>query len=198
MIIDLMRHGSTGRSGFMDGKSDPPLSENGWAEFETATIGKTWGAVIATSLRRSREAGERVARAQGIELAIDPRWGEMDFGRWDGLARKALEADAAECDALAAFYRDPGQQAPPGGESWTQLRERVSAALIALARRDLKSPTLVVTHAGPIRVALAQACGLPFERLWAIRIGYATRVRLSVGFDAQDRIWGEIIEIRQS
>lgn len=197
MIIDLMRHGSTGRPGFMDGTMDLPLSENGWAAFESATIGKTWGMIVTSPLRRARDAAERLAKAQAIDMEIDPCWQEMNFGRWDGLARAAIEADEAERDALAAFYRDPGQHTPPGGELWVDLQRRVGTALRALAKRDSASPTLVITHAGPMRVALAQACGLPFERLWAIRIGYATRVRLQIGIDTESTIWGEIIEIRQ-
>ena len=197
MIIDLMRHGATGRAGYMDGTTDSPLSENGLAEFEGATHGKTWGLVVTSQLQRARVAGERIGKVQALDVEVDPRWAEMDFGTWDGQSRTAIETEPAGRDALAAFFKDPGRCSAPGGEPWSALTGRVRDALTAIVRRDLKSPTLIVTHAGPMRVALAEACGLPFDRLWAFRIGYATRVRLQVGLAADDRLWGEIIEMRQ-
>ena len=56
---------------------------------------------------------------------------------------------------------------------------------------------LVVTHAGPMRVALHQVCGLPLDRLWALRIGFGTRIRLNFEVAADARVWGEIVEISQ-
>ena len=57
---------------------------------------------------------------------------------------------------------------------------------------------LVVTHAGPMRAALALACGLPFANLWAFKIDPGTRITLrgrprSTG----GSLWGEIVEVVQ-
>jgi alpha-ribazole phosphatase len=48
-----------------------------------------------------------------------------------------------------------------------------------------------------MRVALHQVCGLPLDRLWALRIGFGTRIRLNFEVAADARVWGEIVEISQ-
>jgi alpha-ribazole phosphatase len=58
-------------------------------------------------------------------------------------------------------------------------------------------PVLVVTHAGPIRAAISHACGIAWASTWAMRIGYATRIRLNLGLTPEGEVWGEIIEIVQ-
>ncbi|NJR43628.1 MAG: hypothetical protein HC767_14245 [Akkermansiaceae bacterium] len=40
------------------------------------------------------------------------------------------------------------------------------------------------------RMALAVLLGLPLDRLWSIRIGYATRVRVEMGSDPAHGLWG--------
>ena len=56
---------------------------------------------------------------------------------------------------------------------------------------------LVITHAGPMRAALALACGLPFANLWAFKIDPGTRITLAAGRDPGGSLWGEIVEVVQ-
>jgi alpha-ribazole phosphatase len=197
MILDLIRHGSTGRNGYMDGRTDPEMSVSGLSEFERAVRGNTWGLLVTSPLRRAQAAAAHTAARHSVTLEVDPRWAEIDFGVWDGRLRSQIEADVGGAQSIAEFFADPAAHPPPEGESWSTFCARVVQALVALVARNLSSPTLVVTHAGPMRVALAALCAIPFEHLWAIRIGYATRVRIQAGIDPMGRLWGEIIEIRQ-
>jgi alpha-ribazole phosphatase len=45
--------------------------------------------------------------------------------------------------------------------------------------------------------ALSQVCGLPLDKLWALRIGFGTRIRLNFEVAANEQVWGEIVEINQ-
>ncbi|MNW21929.1 hypothetical protein D3C71_2231230 [compost metagenome] len=56
---------------------------------------------------------------------------------------------------------------------------------------------LVVSHAGVLRLAISRICGMPLSMLWAVRIDYGTRVRLRVERGDDDRLWGELLELRQ-
>ena len=56
---------------------------------------------------------------------------------------------------------------------------------------------LVITHAGPMRAALALACGIPFANLWAFKIDPGTRITLRAGRDPGAGLWGEIVEVVQ-
>ena len=42
-LIDLLRHGETETPGRLLGRSDPPLSEQGWRQFERQTAGPRLG-----------------------------------------------------------------------------------------------------------------------------------------------------------
>jgi alpha-ribazole phosphatase len=197
MLIDLVRHGTTGRDGYLDGRTDHPLSAEGRAQFESQTADRNWPTIVTSPLRRAREAAEALAEARNLGLRIDEDWAELNFGVWDGRRKSELEAEPAIHAALAAFYRDPSADAPPGGESWASFEMRIGRALGRLADSASPGPTLVVTHAGPMRVALHQVCGLPLDSLWAVRIGFATRIRLNCEVAANGHKWGEIVEISQ-
>lgn len=56
---------------------------------------------------------------------------------------------------------------PPGGESFRDLQARVWPVFEAIARR-ICGPTLMVTHAGVIRVLLCRLLGMPLENLFCI------------------------------
>lgn len=127
--------------------------------------------IVTSDLQRARRAAEAIAAARALPLTIDPRWRELDFGDWDGLAPDTLDPQA-----LAAFYEDPDANPPPHGEPWTGFTTRVSAALDALP----PGPVLVVTHGGAIRAALHLLCGFAQRELWAFALPYAACVSLQV------------------
>ena len=76
----------------------------------------------------------------------------MNFGLWEGRPWEAIPR--AELDAWAA---DGAGYAPPGGESPRALQRR---ALDFVAGLDAPQ-SVIVTHAGVIRVLLAHWRGLP-------------------------------------
>ncbi|SHK42224.1 alpha-ribazole phosphatase [Bradyrhizobium lablabi] len=196
MLVDLLRHGATGREGHLDGRTDRVLAAEGWTQFSSQTEHQSWPTIVTSPLLRAREAAERLARSRNLALMIDDDWAELDFGVWDGRLKSELEAEPAMRAALAAFYRDPRANPPPGGESWASFDARIARALSRLVDPASPGPVLVVTHAGPMRAALHQACGLPIDCLWALRIGFGTRIRLNLAV-ADARLWGEIVEISQ-
>ena len=197
MLIDLVRHGTTGRDGYLDGRTDHPLSAEGRAQFESQTADRIWPTIVTSPLLRAREAAQGLAEARNLGLRIDEDWAELNFGVWDGRRKSELEAEPATHAALAAFYRDPSAHAPPGGEPWASFEMRIGRALGRIADSASPGPALVVTHAGPVRLALSMVCGLPLNSLWALRVGFGTRIRLNFEAVANGRFWGEIIEISQ-
>jgi alpha-ribazole phosphatase len=197
MLIDLLRHGTTGRDGYLDGRTDHAVSAEGRTQFKSQTVHRDWPTIVTSPLRRAREAAQRLAGARNLALRIDEDWAELDFGVWDGRHKSELEAEPAIQAALAAFYRDPSTNPPPGGEAWASFEARIGRALRRLARSACPGPVLVVTHAGPMRLALAIVCGLPLDSLWALRIGFGTRIRVNLEVVANDKFWGEIVEVSQ-
>jgi alpha-ribazole phosphatase len=195
-VVDFLRHGVTDCPGDLAGRTDRALSEEGWRQFAGQTANGHWDAIVASPLRRAREAAERLGHERGIEVEVDARFREIDLGDWDGRALKDLQADAGVARRLAEFYRDPTITAPPNGETWADLSARVHHGLSDLAGRS--GIILVVAHAGSIRTALSLATGIEIGKLWALRLDPATRVRVNLGTDATHGVWGEILEVMPS
>jgi alpha-ribazole phosphatase len=169
--LHLLRHGAPETPGLLMGRTDGAPTEAGIAacvaRAETLAVER----LIASDLRRCRAAGEAIGDATGLPLTIDPRWRELDFGEWDGRA-----ASRVDREALGRFRDDPDANPPPGGESWSALVARISAAIADLAPR----PTLVVTHGGAMRAALHILCGFDQRQLWAFDLPYAALLSLNV------------------
>jgi alpha-ribazole phosphatase len=196
-LIDLLRHGETELPGRLLGRTDAPLSRDGWQQFATQTTGRTFDAIVSSPRQRAWLAAEHLAKSRNLPLRVDDDWAELDFGDWDGLTPEELQSDTATAQALAALYASADAPPPPRGEAWSQLQVRVGRALDRLIAAPESGTTLVVTHAGPIRAAIALSAAIPFSALWALRINPGTRITLQVGHDAGTGRWGEIVEVVQ-
>ena len=169
--LHLLRHGAPETPGLLMGRTDGVPTAEGIAACVAQAEDLGIERLVASDLRRSRAAGEAIGRETGVPLAIDPRWSELDFGDWDGQSSSAVDRDA-----LGHFWADPDANPPPGGERWSSLVTRVSAAIGDLA----PVPTLVVTHGGAMRAALNVLCGLDQRQLWVFDLPYAALLSLRV------------------
>ena len=109
---------------------------------------------LSSPLRRAAETAAALAAAAGEVPAateLEPDLAEQDFGDWEG--RPYDEIDRA-------FWDAPATNRPPGGESFADVVDRVSALVVrvsAAAEGDI----VAVAHAGVIRAALTLALGGP-------------------------------------
>jgi alpha-ribazole phosphatase len=181
-VLHLLRHGAPERTGCLLGRTDWASTQEGVAACVEQAGDLDVAHIVSSDLWRARAAGEALAAAYGRPLAIDPRWRELDFGAWDGQPASALDAAL-----LARFWDDPDAAPPPGGERWSALVARVRAALEDL----VPEPTLVVTHGGAMRAALAGLCGFALPQLWAFDLPYASLLSLRVW--REERMSAQII-----
>ena len=170
-MLYLMRHGAPDVTGRMLGRTDDPATQAGIATCLARAEGLGIDRIEASDLIRARACAAAIGEPRGVAIEIDPRWRELDFGTWDGLAPAAI--DRAE---LAAFYDDPDASPPPNGERWSALQDRVAQALAAMPPVS----TLIVTHGGAIRAALAELCGFDRRQIWAFDLPYAALVSLRI------------------
>lgn len=126
------------------------------------------GAIVSSPLQRCRKLAERIATRHNVSVRLDARIMEMDFGTWEGRAWSDIPRH--ELDEWAAnFFR----ARPHGGESVETLKTRVDAALLDIQSTQVQ--TLIITHAGVIRSALAKGTGV---RDFQTEIGFGEFVRL--------------------
>lgn len=170
-LLYLLRHGAPETPGLLMGRTDGVPTAAGIAACVEQVSDLEIAAVVASDLSRARVAAQAIAGGRNLSLAIDPRWRELDFGDWDGLAAGAIDRETS-----SRFWDDPDANPPPNGERWSSLVARVAAAIAAIDR----SGTLVVTHGGAIRAALAHLCGFAQAQLWAFDLPYGALLSLRV------------------
>ncbi len=185
-FVGLLRHGEAAGGAVYRGRTDDPLTPAGWTQMRTAMAGISgWDLVVCSPLRRCAAFAGELARDQGLPLVEEPRLAEIDFGDWEGRSAEKLMSESPE--ALAAFWRDPLNHPPPGGESLSYFQERVVEAWSALSHRHAGKRLLLVTHGGVIRMLLCHLQGWPLERMLEIEVGHAGLFGLLL---AQDRLKG--------
>ncbi|WP_321914170.1 histidine phosphatase family protein [Paraburkholderia sp. J11-2] len=96
------------------------------------------------------------------------------FGAWQGKRLADLAHEAP--DALATWTRDPAFRPPGGGESFDDVRERVSAWLDAIP--SSATDMVAFTHASVMRAAILHALGAPSSGLRSIEIAPLSVVAL--------------------
>lgn len=160
----LVRHAATFWSGRRYcGRSDPRLSDAGEAAASRLGAGLRPSLppgfrIISSPLLRARQTAQAIASVlSGAALEIDDRWSETDFGIAEGLTYEELTRVAPDIAARLASG-DVGIDWP-GGESAAALAARVEAAWRDLT--EYRRPALVVSHGGPLRIAIALATNRP-------------------------------------
>lgn len=170
-LLHLMRHGAPEIPGLLMGKTDGAPTAVGIAACVAQVSDLPFEAIIASDLRRAAHAAQAIGDARNVSVQIDPRWRELDFGAWDGLLPSQVDPAA-----MNRFWDDPEGHPPPGGESWSTLVARVSAALDDVPACN----TLVVAHGGAMRAALAALLGFEQRQLWAFDLPYNAVLSLRV------------------
>jgi ribonuclease H / adenosylcobalamin/alpha-ribazole phosphatase len=171
----LLRHGQTQMSvqKRYAGRTDVPLTETGLTQAAAAAkrlASADIDAIVASPLRRTVQTAEAVAVVTGLPVTTDGGFRETDFGDWDGLTfAEVRERWPAE---VTAWLADP-RIAPPGGESFAEVSERVTAALGRVLAGQSGQRILIVSHVTPIKTLVAAALLAPPTALFRMHLDVA-------------------------
>jgi broad specificity phosphatase PhoE len=173
-VIAFARHGQTelNRGGRLQGRLDAPLSELG--SRQAAALARGFAAepvarVVSSPLRRAADTATAIARVHGLDVAVDDRLIELDYGDWDGLALGDVPAGAWD-----AWRADPGF-APPGGESLVDVTARIAAFCAAVGDTGL---VIAVSHVSPIKAAVCNALRVDEHATWRMQLDVASVTRI--------------------
>ena len=157
----LVRHGQTPTTGrVLPGRAPGlHLAPEGVAQAERAAeriaeLGKV-DAIYASPLERTRETAAPIARALGLRVERDKGLLECDFGDWTG----AELAKLAKLPEWSIVQRAPGSFRFPGGESFVEMQARMVGALARIAALHPGGTVVCVSHADPIKAAVAHYLG---------------------------------------
>lgn len=156
MVALLIRHAHTdGIGSRLNGRQGGiRLSEQGRREAVDLAAALRYvplTAIYSSPRERALETAEAVARDHGLQVLMRPRLDEVDFGEWTGRTIDALGSDPA----WQRFNRDRDGARAPGGEALAEVQQRIVDELLALSRVHPGEMIALVTHAEPIRCAVA-------------------------------------------
>lgn len=175
----LLRHGvtaNTQRKLFCGrGGTDPGLVADGEAQAARAAA---WiarhhdiDAVVSSPLRRTRETAGFVARETGLDVRIDDGVEEAAFGDWDGHGfAEIMQRWPEEMTAWLAST----DVAPPGGESFDAVQERVREARDRIVAAHPGQTVVVVSHVTPIKLMTRLALDGPMSIIHRMELAPAS------------------------
>jgi probable phosphomutase (TIGR03848 family) len=168
----LVRHGTTPTTGAVLPGRAPGLhlADAGLAQAEAvaarlAALPRI-DAVYASPLERTRETARPIGAARDLAVKVERGLLECDFGEWTGRPLKEL----AKEPAWKTVQRYPSGFRFPGGESFTEMSARITGTLQRLVERHESGVVVAVSHADPIKAAVADALGTHLDLFQRINV----------------------------
>jgi probable phosphomutase (TIGR03848 family) len=134
-------------------------------------------AVYSSPLERTRETAAPIAKALGLTVRVDSGLIECDFGEWTGAELKAL----MRLPEWSTVQRYPSGFRFPGGESFVAMQARIVSALTTLKLRHPGEVIVAVSHADPIKAAVAEALGSHLDMFQRIVIAPCSVTAITYG-----------------
>ncbi|MCF6445544.1 histidine phosphatase family protein [Nereida sp. MMG025] len=162
MTLWMVRHGPT-HAKTMVGHADIPADLS-----DTNALGRLSAflpdaPVVSSDLIRATATADAI-QAHRTRLPHHSDLREIDFGDWD-LKRFDEIQDQAH---IRKYWEEPGNIAPPNGESWNAVYRRVSDTIDAL--RAEHSELIIVCHFGVILTQVQRALSIPAYDAFAHKI----------------------------
>jgi probable phosphoglycerate mutase len=159
--ILLVRHGQTATTGkLLPGRAPGlHLADTGRQQAERAAeriaeLDRV-DALYVSPLERARETAAPIAKARGLRAKVERGLLECDFGEWTG----GELAKLMKLPEWSTVQRAPSTFRFPGGESFSEMQHRIVTTLDRLRATHPGGVVVCVSHADPIKAAVAHALG---------------------------------------
>ena len=185
----LVRHGQSkaNEGGFLAGITDVPLSTLGEKQAKAVSeyILKSYqvDVIYSSPLERACNTVKGVSEALNLPIIKENALREFDFGVWEGLTLEDIKQN--HDNGYGKWAKDPGVFVPEGGESMTQLQNRVVNSLKEIAKKENGKTVLIGSHSSVIRALQCYVQGLPLTKMkntpWVVNGSIA-----DINFDGED------------
>ena len=224
-LVLLVRHGQTPTTGkVLPGRAAGlHLAEVGRQQAQRAAeriaqLTKV-DAIYSSPLERARETAAPIAAAlavkqlavkqlavkqlavaqQGTKVHIDKGLVECDFGDWTGAELRAL----MKLPEWNTVQRAPSTFTFPNGESFTAMQNRIVGTIDRLRAKHPGGVVVCVSHADPIKAAVAHAMGTHIDLFQRIVISTCSVSAIAYGTGAPvvltvNSTGGSLAELRPS
>lgn len=188
ITVTLLRHGEVAAEGWaFRGRTDTPLSEQGWRQMRSATaLFERFDLVATSPLQRCKKFARELSEQHQTELITLNAMAEMDFGDWEECSFE--EISGTDKEILQQFWESPVGIVPPGGEPFDAFSQRVINCWQDWMNSSTAQNRLLIAHGGVIRVLLAHTLNMPMSALWRLHLPYASCSQISLLEGHQPRL----------
>ncbi|MBI4858215.1 MAG: alpha-ribazole phosphatase [Acetobacterium woodii] len=188
--IYLVRHGEIewNKEKAYIGQIDLPLSEQGKiqaAKRREFFAGINLDKAYTSPLKRCVATLNHVLENRAVPRETIADLQEISMGDWEGRSFAEIKSK------FPVAYEKRGQEiasfAPPNGESFLDLQQRVMPAFKEIAEKEEEHQIIILAHAGVIRVILTSILGLTLNHIFNWPILYTGIYQLC--FDQNQEKW---------
>jgi len=129
---------------------------------------KEWpiSTIYSSPLRRATATSEIIGAHLGLGVQLVPDIIDVDYGEWQGLSTQEV---IDRYDGLySKWIEHPGDMKFPGGESFTQVKDRISRAIEILIQQHPKESIILVTHKVICQMLVLSLLALNSSHFWQI------------------------------
>jgi probable phosphoglycerate mutase len=171
----LARHAVTAQTGPLLSGRTPGIDLSDAGRDQAAALGARLAdlpvaAVYASPIERTTQTAEAIAAHHGLPVLPLPGVLEADYGEWTG----GKLSELAKTDLWRTVQRAPSRARFPSGESLTEMQARMVAALEAVVAEHTGELVVVVSHADPIKAAIAHFTGVHLDLFQRIVVSPAS------------------------
>ncbi len=160
----LARHGAIDWTGQIGAPNDglSPLGRRQAEALARRLASQEVAALYSSTLRRAAETAEIVGRRLGLHVQWEPRLREWEPGDWMGLPEEEVKARYPdEWERVIADLDRP----MPGGETFSQLQQRVFQFARELSQAHPDQQVLLVSHGAALCGLICHLTGLDPDAL---------------------------------
>jgi len=160
-VIIMVRHGKTPSTGKLLPGRAAGLHLSDIGQSEAVEVAKRLSklnkvsAIYSSPLERARETAAPIGKILDKKININKGLLECDFGKWTGKELGKL----MKLPEWSTVQRAPSTFRFPNGESFTEMQNRMVSTLDDLRKAHPGGVVICVSHADPIKAAVAHAMG---------------------------------------
>ena len=122
--------------------------------------------IYTSDLRRAYQTATIIGDILGIEVIVDERIREMNFGQWEGRAYDDIYKNHIE--DWSNWLKNPVACPLPSQEEFHKFEERLRGFLEDIKMKDEEN-VLIVGHGGSIQGIICMETCIGFENIWGLR-----------------------------
>jgi probable phosphoglycerate mutase len=120
--------------------------------------------IYSSGSGRAFKTAEIIKGEREINIVVDNNLREMNIGEWEG--RDQEELRLADAEQLDNFWHKPHLYKPQSGETFQDVRDRVSKEINKIVKDNEGKTILVVSHSVALKSIMSYFEGRPLEKLW--------------------------------